>query len=174
MNLVSKIIIVVLVLIITIAIVWSSLRYWEYQKQASLRAGISAFKVGEYKDAMKKIKPFAQSGNPLAQELLGKMFTFGLGIPKDTIQARIWYRRAECNNLMTGVSEYYVALDYLDEGHLASVDHSEALNWLEYAANAGNVDAQQLLSDPEKLKDQGLVVQLEVINYWKNFIELEN
>jgi len=167
----NKMIMVILFIIFFIVVAWASLRYWEYHKQAPLRAGISALKAGDYQVAIKNIRPFAQSGNSQAQELLGTIYAFGLGIPKDTLQARIWFRRAECNHLTTGVSEYYVALDYLDEGHLSPIDPSQALNWLQYAAEAGNSDAQRLLSDPAKLAGMGLVVQADITNYWQRFIE---
>ena len=34
---------------------WAGLRYWEYQQEAPLRAGISAFKGGDYPTALFQI-----------------------------------------------------------------------------------------------------------------------
>lgn len=161
----------ILAVVIVALAVWAGIRYWKYEQQDPLRSGVSALKSGDYQAAMNYIRPFAEAGDSHAQELLGSIYAFGLGVPKDTLRARIWFRRAEDSSSKTGVSEYYVALDYLDKGHLASIDTAQALEWLLYAAEAGNIDAQLLLSDPAKLADKGLDVQPDVINHWRRFVE---
>lgn len=161
----------ILAVVIIALAVWAGFRYWKYEQQDPLRSGVSALKSGDYQAAMNYIRPFAEAGDSHAQELLGSIYAFGLGVHKDTLRARIWFRRAEGSSSKTGVSEYYVALDYLDKGHLASIDTAQALEWLQYAAEAGNTDAQLLLSDPAKLADKGLDVQPDVINHWRRFVE---
>ena len=90
-----------MVLIVLMAILgligWAGMRYLDYQEKAPLRAGISAIKAGDYATALEKIVPFAKAGNILAQEMLGDMYAYGLGVEINDVKARIWYRRAECN-----------------------------------------------------------------------------
>lgn len=168
---VKTLVISILVVVIFALAALAGFRYWKYEQQAPLRSGVSALKSGDYQTARRYIRPFAEAGDSHAQELLGTIFAFGLGVPKDTLRARIWFRRAESGLSKAGVSEYYVALDYLDKGHLAPVDPAQALEWLQYAAEAGNSDAQLLLSDPSKLADKGLDVEPDVINRWRRFVE---
>jgi len=156
---------------------WATHRYAEYKRLKPLYEGISAFKKGNYRHALKQIKPFAKKGNHLAMELLGEMYAFGLGVRKDETQARIWIQRSYCKNKNYGETEYYIALDYLDDNsspNLAWRDTTLALKWLQYSAQSGYRMAQELLANPQKASELGLNIPNGIYNYWKKVASNKN
>lgn len=136
--------------------------------EAPLREGIGALKAGDYATAWRLIGPFADAGNTLAQQLVGEMFAFGLGVAPDDRQAAIWLRRAECRCANSGEKEYYLALSYLN-GEGVHQDKHLAVGWLRRSAEAGYIPAQQHMSDKDKLTRDGLVVPGEESVYWLRF-----
>ncbi len=58
--------------------------------EASLRAGIDAYKRGDYATTIRKIGPLAKRGNISAQYLLGVMLVEGRGVAKDPVMALAW------------------------------------------------------------------------------------
>lgn len=158
----------IIMLFVSCLVAW---RFWEYNKQEKFRLGISAVKSEDYNLAYEYLLPYAESGNASAQRILGQIYAFGLGRQSNVLRARIWFRRADCNNSNNGDSEYFVALDFLDEGHLAAVDMTKALEWLEIAAEAGNQKAQVLLADRAKQSKMKLSVPQEMADQWQKFLE---
>ena len=56
--------------------------------------GVDAFDAGEYEEALKMLLPIAQHGDSSAQALVADMYSEGLGVPQDSIQAVDWYSKA--------------------------------------------------------------------------------
>jgi len=55
---------------------------------------LAAYEKGDYKTAMRLLKPLAEQGFALAQFNLGFMYESGHGVPEDDKQAVKWYRLA--------------------------------------------------------------------------------
>lgn len=161
---------VVFVLVVLVLVGVIGYRLLEYRRRSPVREGISALKAGDYQRALTNLTPFAKAGDPLAQEMLGDMHAFGLGVPVDEIQARIWFRRAECEHGVPGRSEYGAALEYL-EGHAVGRDKTAAIKWIQHAAEAGHPEAQRLLADSDKLAAKGLTVDSSISTYWRQVIK---
>ena len=152
--------------------VWVGARFWEYATREPYRAAISAVKAGDYHIAREKLLPFAESGDSHAQELLGQLHARGRGGPVDSIRAQVWFRRAECDCLKTGVSEYWTAMQMF-EGILGPPDPAGAIFWLTRSAEAGNERAQRLLADPEEHGVRGFRIDSDVVQFWKDYIASE-
>lgn len=54
----------------------------------------SAYNQGDYKTALKLLKPFAEQGAPLAQYNLGMLYDQGHGVTQDVKQTIKWYKLA--------------------------------------------------------------------------------
>jgi uncharacterized protein len=108
-----------------------------------------ALKDGNYQQAASKLKPLAQLCDSQAQDLLGDLYAFGWGVPKDDSEAIRWYRRAG-----TGAAKlkdraapamYFVGKRYL-EGTGVARDEVEARKWFERSAEGGYAEAAQQLA----------------------------
>jgi len=169
-SIVKAVGIIVVAVSFFVFVAWIAHRYAEFKQLKPLYEGISAFKEGNYQYALKKIKPFAKNENLQAMELLGMMYAFGLGVHKDEIQARMWIQRTYCKNKNYGETEYYIALDYMDDNsspNLAGRDTALALKWLQYSAQSGYKKAQEILSDLHKASKLGLNIPIDVHKYWR-------
>ena len=58
------------------------------------QAGAEAYKRGDYDTAVKEFRLLAEQGHAQAQLNLGIMSSQGLGVPKDYVQAYVWYTLA--------------------------------------------------------------------------------
>jgi len=58
------------------------------------QTGVDAYNRGDYDTALKKFLPLANQGDAEAQLYLGIMYSQGLGVPKDFVQAYRWYTLA--------------------------------------------------------------------------------
>ena len=62
---------------------------------ADTRDDISAaFNRGDYKSAVRLLRPLAEQGDAEAQYNLGVMYDQGYGVPQDYAEAMKWYRKA--------------------------------------------------------------------------------
>ncbi|MBU4575512.1 MAG: hypothetical protein KJ576_12830 [Proteobacteria bacterium] len=62
---------------------------------AGFREGMSAYKRGDYADALKEFEPLAEQGDALAQFYLGFMYAQGQGVPQNRKQAVKWLSNRE-------------------------------------------------------------------------------
>ena len=58
---------------------------------ADFEAGAEAYVRGDYTIALKEWRPLAEQGNAEAQFQLGWMYTEGEGVPRDYVQAHLWF-----------------------------------------------------------------------------------
>ena len=106
---------------------------------ADYETGRSAYISGDYARALQILKPLAEEGDPEAQKIMGIMYDYGHGVPKDQAEALNWYlRAAEQGNPDV---QYHVGAKYF-HGEGAAQDYAAAAKWWELAANGGQVDAQ--------------------------------
>ena len=57
--------------------------------------GLEAYKRGDYATALSKFKPLAEQGDAKAQNQSGAMYATGRGVPKDMVQAYMWFSIAD-------------------------------------------------------------------------------
>ena len=58
---------------------------------AGMEEGAAAYERGDYAAALRECQPLAEEGHPAAQVLLGRMYLEGRGVPRDAVQAEIWF-----------------------------------------------------------------------------------
>jgi TPR repeat protein len=90
--------------------------------------------AGRYSEALAKLIPAAQNGNPLAMYNLGVMYRDGLGVPRDRERAKGQFLAAAQKG--HALAQYGIARLYYDDG-----DFTQALLWYQKAANQGDLDA---------------------------------
>ncbi|MCH2096393.1 MAG: caspase family protein [Rhodobacteraceae bacterium] len=94
---------------------------------------------GKYEEAVQHYKAAAQRGDPTAQNNLGALYTNGLGVEQDDIQAVSWYRKAaEQGNAR---AQNNLGLMYRN-GRGLEQDDIQAVSWYRKAAEQGNASAQ--------------------------------
>ena len=99
-------------------------------------------------EAMKELRPAAQSGNAEAEELIGIMYAMGLGVERDDIRAFDWYLRASLKGhpgAQSGIGWYYE----VGRG-MPAPDLVRAYMWYVLSAIGGDPDAA--ISQEEVIK----------------------
>ena len=104
-----------------------------------LQDGIRALHSGDYASALKIIKPLADNGNPVAQDLVGGMYELGVGVPQNYTQAVSWYRKAA--ELGNADAQSELGTMYFDGDGLPQ-DYSTGIMWLRKSAEQGYAEAQ--------------------------------
>ncbi len=56
--------------------------------------GMEAYDNGDYATALKEWRTLAEQGDAIAQYNLGLMYANGRGVPRDYVQARMWFNLA--------------------------------------------------------------------------------
>jgi uncharacterized protein len=94
-------------------------------------AGVSAMQRGDYAMATRLLRPLAEHGNSVAQDMLGTMIGLGLGAPQDYAKAAIWLRLAADQ----GNASAQLSLGVLyKDGDGVPQDYTLAHMWLNLAA----------------------------------------
>jgi len=109
---------------------------------ADFQEGIEAFNQGDYQKALEAWRPLLEAGDPRAQNNLGSMYDYGLGVPQDYIEAEHWYRLAAEQGNATAQNNLGSLFDY---GLGVTQDFNEAAKWYRRAADQGSVAAQHNL-----------------------------
>jgi len=107
--------------------------------ELKLRAG------GGDAQALAQLKTLADKGDSQAQSALGFIYYAGFGVPRDTVQAVYWYRKAALQGdaySAASLGDIYATGD----GGMPK-DVSEAVSWRKKAAEGGNRSAQQSLGE---------------------------
>jgi TPR repeat protein len=86
-----------------------------------------------------ELKRRAESGDPIAQDKLGYLYTFGQGVPQDYEMAAKWYAAAAAQGLAGG--QYNLGALY-EHGLGVQRDYEEAVRNYRAAAEQGHVLAQ--------------------------------
>ena len=105
-------------------------------------SAVAANKRGDYKTAIKHLRPLAEKGLPDAQALLGAMYAHGRGVPPDPTEAIKWFRKgiAQDNHW----AQHNLGYMY-SQGYGVPQNYFEAAKWFRKAANQGNADSQSNL-----------------------------
>ena len=96
---------------------------------------VSAYDRKDYQAVIK----MAEQGQARAQNILGRMYFTGEGVPKDETQSVIWFRKSAESGHPLGQFNYGQDLEL---GHGVPKDLTEALKWYRKAAEQGQGQAQ--------------------------------
>lgn len=115
----------VLVALVTAMLLASSLAYGDFS------SGMAAYNAHNYPAALAQLKPEAESGNRIAQNIMGVIYMNALGVPRDDAAAMKWYRLAADQGY--AVAQTNVGFLY-NNGRGVERNQSEARRWFEKAA----------------------------------------
>jgi len=93
---------------------------------ADVKAGVDAWRQGDYKAAVEQWRPLAIAGDPDAEYNLGQAYKLGRGVPVDPVLAESWFGKAAAQGHEQAQENYGIAL--FQDGKKA-----EAVPWLEKA-----------------------------------------
>jgi hypothetical protein len=99
---------------------------------ADFKTGYDAYQQGDYKTAIKELRPLAEQGNADEQFILGLMYDNGQGVTKDDQTAVKWYRKAAEQgqaNAQTSLGVMYAL------GQIVAKDEVLAYMWFNLALN---------------------------------------
>jgi uncharacterized protein len=104
--------------------------------------GETAFGRGDWATAMRLWRPLADQGVAAAQQRVGTLYDFGLGVPQDYAEALKWYRKAANQN--DASAQVMIGQMYAQSRGVAR-DDATAAKWYRKAADQGLPHAQALL-----------------------------
>lgn len=104
---------------------------------ADVRAGVEAYKRGDYAAALAEWRPLAERGDPDAQFNLAQAYRLGRGVPASMTTAIDLYKKAATQNHVEAGG--LLGLTLFQNGKRA-----EAMPWLDKAARGGDAAAQYL------------------------------
>jgi uncharacterized protein len=104
-----------------------------------LEDGEAAYHRGDYAEAMRLLRPLAEQGEANAQSQLGAMYTFGDGVPHDTEQGAMWYRKAAEQGNANAQNKLGLMYAF---GIGTPKDGAQSLFWYRKAAEQGDASAQ--------------------------------
>ena len=127
---------IVKLLLIVPVLLWSSVA------EADFRAGVEAYKRGDYPTAYQEWLPLAEQGHTRAQFNLGVMYADGEGVPEDDAAAVKWFRKAAEQGHAGALFNLGVMYD---DGDGVPEDDAAAAKWYRKAAEQGQAHAQFFL-----------------------------
>ena len=98
----------------------------------------------EIKKCVEWIRAAAINGNPEGQEMLGEIYSGGLGVPENQETAVKWFRKAAMQG--NDGAQYYLGECYY-WGKGVAQNNAEAIKWFQKAANQEHADAQYYLGE---------------------------
>ena len=105
---------------------------------AGFDEGLTAYKAGKYKAALKEFLPLAKNGDASAQSNLGLMYDNGNGVAQDYSQAVYWYRKAADQGHAS--AQYNLGNMYYN-GQGVAQDYSQAVDLYRKAGTQGDSGA---------------------------------
>jgi TPR repeat protein len=105
---------------------------------ADVKAGVDAWKAGNFTAAVAEWRPIADKGDADAQFNMGQAYRFGKGVPKDLRITQSWYEKAAQQGHEKAQANLGILL--FDTGKRA-----EALPWIRKAADRGDPRALYVL-----------------------------
>ena len=108
---------------------------------------LDAIHETNYKKALKKLMPLAESGHAAAQYNIGVMHEWGNGVPQDNSQALKWYKRSA--ELSHKDAQNNLGALY-SKGEGTEQNFVEALKWFLISAENGSEGGQKNIRILEK------------------------
>lgn len=103
-----------------------------------------AFKQKDYTTALRLILPLAEQGNVAALMRMGDVHAYGLGVPKNEIEAGKWFKRAAEQNDPRAM--WFLSTLYERGRFGLPQDFVEKRKWLFRAAEQGHINSQTALA----------------------------
>lgn len=114
--------------------------------QETVAGALRAYESGNYAEAAKLLKPWADKGDPIAQLKLGTLYYAGKGVAENERMAVELLKKSAAQGNTEAMYQLGNAFTF---GHetpkLATDPDIEAAQWYFRAASAGNADAQYSL-----------------------------
>jgi cell division septation protein DedD len=104
----------------------------------SVNQGVELWRAGDYAAAVAMWQPFADAGDPDAMFNIGQAYKLGRSVPKDSLVARDWYRKAAAKGHLPAEANLGILLFQAGE-------KPEAVRWLKMAADQNEMRAQYVL-----------------------------
>ena len=112
-----------------------------------LEQGEKSYYAKNYPEAVKWFRKSAGQGNARAQNWLGEMYSWGLGVSRNNAEAAEWYRKSA----EQGNADAEITMGTLyEDGTGVRRDYEEALKWFRRAAAHGSRNAQAGIDRVEK------------------------
>jgi formylglycine-generating enzyme required for sulfatase activity len=111
-------------------------------------AVLSAVQREDYRAVFEVLQPLANQGRPEAQFVLGSLYTMGKGIPRDPVQAGMWFKAAAEQGY--AAAQEVLAVMYLT-GNGVGREPALAAQWSYRAAEQGITAAQLRLAKMQAL-----------------------
>jgi uncharacterized protein len=113
-------------------------------KNAETQRGESAYKSGDYAEAMSHFLKAAAQGDATAQFDIGTLYERGIGVDKSAVKAAQWYQLAA--NAGNSEAQFKLATMY-QRGNGMPASIPNALKWYKAAADQGSVKAKRMLEN---------------------------
>ncbi len=110
--------------------------------RAQSSVATEAYDQGQYGTAYQLARSLAEQGDVEAQVLLGRMFAWGRGVPRNQDEAVKWFRKAAEQG--HGLAQSILGLRYA-YGRGVPQDDSQAIEWFRRGTKRGNAVAQHNL-----------------------------
>jgi TPR repeat protein len=111
---------------------------------ADFQDGLNALDKEDYKTAFNEFLPLANQGDVDAQNKIGVLYNYGLGVIEDDEKAVQWYTKAA--NQGYGRAQNNLGMMY-EDGEGVLKDGKQAVKWYTKAAEQGYASAQTNLAD---------------------------
>ena len=126
--------------------------------------GLDAIHETNYKKALRKLLPLAESGHAAAQYNIGVMHEWGNGVPQDNSQALKWYKRSA--ELFHKDAQNNLGALY-SKGEGTEQSFVEALKWFLISAENGSEGGQKNIRILEKRMNYEKISQAQKLaNNW--------
>ena len=119
--------------------------FYRHMLMEPYRKGVSAFKEGNFAEALKQMEPLAQKGNLRARQLMARIYALGLGVEVDNDVAKKWLSCTGIKSCVNGKAEYYLALLFFEKGNNL-FDREKATYWMEISSDKGYRKADEWLA----------------------------
>ncbi len=107
---------------------------------ADYRSGLAAYEAGHYAEALGELLPLSERGDAEAEFMLGVMYYYGRGVPRDDGLAAVWFFKAARKGSASGQLAFgslYI------RGTGVRRNLGQAYLWLTLAAESGVPGLQQ-------------------------------
>jgi uncharacterized protein len=126
----------------------------------------NTFKRGDYKEASKMLRPFAEKGDTTAQYYLGLMYKEGKGVSRNFKEAAKWIQLVAEKGDAT--AQYQIA-EMHEKGEGVPKSAKKAVRWYRKVALKGYVDAQYKLGEMYE-NGQGVSKNLKEALEWYKLV----
>jgi uncharacterized protein len=106
-----------------------------------LKAAMDAVERQDYEQAVRLLRPLAESGNAMAQNNIGTLYQLGLGVQRDLQEAVKWLKLAVDQG--DGSAAHNLGTIYLTGFPEMPIDQNESKKWYRKARELGFEVADQ-------------------------------